>query len=174
MNAYVKTPAPATIDAETFRALFREWAGAASIVAIGEGQARRGLVVTSLTPLSDDPASLLICVNSGASAFPAFAPGARFGVNILADDQEDVAEAFSGRTGLKDAARFSAGRWVQRPGGAPLLSGALAAIECSVDRILAHGTHGIVLAHILAAEGAGPQAGALAWWRGAWRKLGRA
>jgi flavin reductase (DIM6/NTAB) family NADH-FMN oxidoreductase RutF len=180
MNAFVKPPAqspaqpPAhapTLTSEAFRRLFRNWIGAVSVIAIGEGAARRGFTATSAAPLAAEPASLMVAVNASGSSFSSFAKGARFSVNLLAAHQAAVAEGFSGRTGLGGVERFSLGHWRQCA-GALVLDEALANIVCDVADIVRFESHALILAHIVDANVA-EGADALGYWRGAYRSVTR-
>ena len=62
-------------DTQSFKKAMRQCAGAVALVTVGTEPGRRtGLTVTSACSLSDDPPSLLVCVNRNASAH---APSAR-------------------------------------------------------------------------------------------------
>ena len=56
-------------DKQSFKKAMRHCAGAVALVTVGTEPGRRtGLTVTSACSLSDDPPSLLVCVNRNASA----------------------------------------------------------------------------------------------------------
>ena len=60
------------MDAQSFKQAMRHCAGAVALVTVGrEHGSRTGLTVTAVCSLSDDPPSLLVCVNRNASAHPA-------------------------------------------------------------------------------------------------------
>ena len=56
------------MDTAKFRNLMRHQAGAVTIIAVGRRGNRTGLTATAMCSLSDQPPSVLICVNKNASA----------------------------------------------------------------------------------------------------------
>ncbi len=78
-----------------------------------------------------------------------------FGINILAADQLDIAERFSGKGGLKGAERFTGAQWTTRRSGVPLLVGALAAIDCAVEEAIERHSHAIIIGRVLDMQASG-------------------
>ena len=95
-----------------------------------------------------------------------------FGVNILTSDQIDIAERFTGKGGLKGAARFAGAEWVTRVSGVPLLVGALAAIDCEVEDIVERHSHAIVIGRVLDLR-LSTRTAALAYWQGQYVAIDR-
>jgi flavin reductase (DIM6/NTAB) family NADH-FMN oxidoreductase RutF len=121
--------------------------------------------VTSVASLSVDPPTLIVSINRESSSWPILKRQGFFGVNILAADQLDVAERFTGKGGLKGADRFAGAQWNKRISGVPLLVGALAAIDCEVEEIVERHSHAIVIGRVLDIQSSGHTA-ALAYWQG--------
>jgi flavin reductase (DIM6/NTAB) family NADH-FMN oxidoreductase RutF len=150
---------------EDFRRAMRELASGVSIVTTGQGRSRSGLTVTSVSSLSMEPMSLIVCLNQSSSTLPLIRANRSFGVSFLGENQRDLADRFAGRQGLNGAERFDNGRWIELMTGAPLLDDALAAIDCSVDIILDRHTHAIVIGQVQATQVRGGNK-ALTYWRG--------
>lgn len=107
---------------------------------------RFAMTVSSVTSVSDSPASLLVCINHQVSQYEYLArPGSRFVVNVLSVDHQHVSNLCAGRVPEQD--RFSIGLWHDHE-GLPLLSDALASFVCEVDQVSRYGTHYIVIARI--------------------------
>ena len=123
------------------------------------------MTVTSVSSLSVDPPTLIVSINRESSSWPLLKRYGFFGVNILTADQLDIAERFTGKGGLKGAERFAGARWITRVSGVPLLTGALAAIDCAVDEIVERHSHAIVIGRVLDIQTSGHTA-ALAYWQG--------
>jgi flavin reductase (DIM6/NTAB) family NADH-FMN oxidoreductase RutF len=153
------------VSSADFRDAMRHLVGAVSVITVGLGDDITGMTVTSMSSLSVDPPSLIVSVNRSASSWPLLKRHGVFGVNILAADQRDIAERFSGKGGLKGAERFAGTEWVARASGAPLLVGALAAIDCEVEEIIERHSHGIVIGRVREVQ-LGPPGAALAYWHG--------
>jgi flavin reductase (DIM6/NTAB) family NADH-FMN oxidoreductase RutF len=92
-------------------------------------------------------------------------------VNILTSDQVDMAERFTGKGGLKGADRFAGAEWTTRASGAPLLVGALAAIDCEVEEMIERHSHAII-GRVLDVQ-ASARSAALAYWNGQYVAIDR-
>jgi len=88
-----------------------------------------------------------------------------FGVNILTSDQIDIAERFTGKDGLKGADRFAGAHWATRVSGVPLLTDALAVIDCEVEDVVERHSHAIVIGRVLDVA-VSTRTAALAYWQG--------
>ena len=153
------------VASDDFRGAMRHLAGGVSVITAGRGSEITGMTVTSVASLSVEPATLIVSINRESSSWPLVQRLGFFGVNILAADQLDVAERFTGKGGLKGAERFADAQWISRVSGVPLLHGALAAIDCAVEDILERHSHAIVIGRVLDFTSSGHTA-ALAYWQG--------
>jgi flavin reductase (DIM6/NTAB) family NADH-FMN oxidoreductase RutF len=148
-----------------FRAAMRRLVGGVSVITAGTGNDISGMTVTSVSSLSVDPPSLIVSVDRASSSWPLLKQHRYFGVNVLNADQTHIAERFTGKDGLKGAARFAGAEWIERASGARLLSGALAAIECEAEDIIERHSHAIIIGRVLHVELSADDA-ALAYWQG--------
>lgn len=111
------------MDAELFKRGMRRLASGVSLITTIDDGVRYGLVATAVSSVSAAPPTLLICVNTAASAHDHVAAAGVFCVNILAEGHEDVAARFSSSRDRET--RFASGEWRQIETGAPALVGAL-------------------------------------------------
>jgi flavin reductase (DIM6/NTAB) family NADH-FMN oxidoreductase RutF len=153
------------VSSEDFRGAMRHLAGGVSVITVGRGRDITGMTVTSVSSLSVDPPTLIVSINRDSSSWPLLKRHGFFGVNILTADQIDVAERFTGKGGLKGAARFAGAQWITRASGVPLLVGALSAIDCEVEDIVERHSHAIVIGRVLDIQ-ASTRTAALAYWQG--------
>ncbi|MFH8724875.1 flavin reductase family protein [Streptomyces termitum] len=131
------------------RAVFRQHAaGVAVITARGADGRPHGFTATSLISVSAEPPALAFAISTGASSWPAVAGAAHVGVHLLGEDQAALAAVFA-RSG---ADRFAAARWSPGPCGSPVLSGALAWLECRVTARVPAGDHRIVVAELVGGD----------------------
>lgn len=166
MNSIVRNiSAVRDVSSDDFRGAMRHLAGGVSVITAGRGREITGMTVTSVSSLSVDPPTLIVSVNRDASSWPVLKRHGFFGINILAADQLEVAERFSGKGGLKGAERFTGAQWITRRSGVPLLAGALAAIDCAVEETIERHSHAIVIGRVLYVQACGRSA-ALAYWQG--------
>ncbi|UVC12046.1 flavin reductase family protein [Rhizobium sp. TH2] len=160
-------PAP---DAADYRLAMRHFAGNVSVITVGSGDRRSGLVATSTVSLSVDPPLMLVCVNRTSSSWPLFATFGHFGVNSLGPQHQPIAERFTGQGGVKGTDRFALGRWRSSPTGAPLLIGASVALDCEIEDMIEKSTHAILIGRVRSIE-IGEEKGALIYWQGGYRPI---
>ena len=155
-----------------FRGAMRQLTGGVSVITAGRGKDISGMTVTSVSSLSVEPATLIVSINRQASSWPLVKRYGFFGVNILTSDQVDIAERFTGKGGLKGAERFAGAEWITRASGVPLLSDALAAIDCEVEDIVERHSHAIVIGRVLDLQ-LSTRTAALAYWQGQYVTIDR-
>ena len=137
------------IDPQSFKQAMRQCAGAVALVTVGTESGRRtGLTVTSACSLSDDPPSLLVCVNRNASAHTRIREEGHFVINFLNEEHALLALTFSGQKGVNGDDRFAFGRWTVGATGAPVLQDAVAAFDCALTQELETKTHSIFLGEV--------------------------
>jgi flavin reductase (DIM6/NTAB) family NADH-FMN oxidoreductase RutF len=173
MNSIVRS---VSIDFEVssgdFRNAMRRLTGGVSVITAGRGRDISGMTVTSVSSLSVDPPALIVSINREASSWSLVKRYGFFGVNILTSEQTDIAERFTGKGGLKGADRFTGAEWITRVSGVPLLTGALAAIDCEVEDIVERHSHAIVIGRALDVT-VSPRTAALAYWQGQYVAIDR-
>lgn len=137
------------MNAGDFKQAMRQCAGAVALVTVGRENGRRtGLTVTAVCSLSDDPPSLLVCVNRKASANPRIREDRHFGVSFLNQEQLPLALTFSGQNGVDGDDRFGFGNWSTGVTGAPILDDAIASFDCELCDEFDTRTHSIFIGHV--------------------------
>ncbi|HBT32462.1 MAG TPA: flavin reductase [Pusillimonas sp.] len=129
---------------QEFRAAMRQLAGGVSVITAAHGNDRTGLTATSVVSISMNPPELFISVNQSSSSWPVIEKSGKFGINVLQQDQQIVAEHFSGKGGRKGAERYADDDWYQTPDGVWLSNRALAAFACDVDKVWMHREHALI------------------------------
>jgi flavin reductase (DIM6/NTAB) family NADH-FMN oxidoreductase RutF len=157
-------------DGAAFRLAMREFASGVALITAAGGVERSGCTATSLCSLSLEPPSLIVCIERGSATLAVIRASNAFGVSIAGSGHEALVNRFAGRTGLKGAARFPGADWMTLVTGAPLLSDALAALDCVVEEVLERHTHAIVIGRVVAVRRAA-DASTLLHWRGRFQQL---
>jgi flavin reductase (DIM6/NTAB) family NADH-FMN oxidoreductase RutF len=137
-------------EREAFRAAMRNLAEGVSIVTAGQGEHRAGLTATSVSSLSLDPPSLIVCISRCSSTLPVLLEHRAFGVNLLSVAHRDLAERFAGRAGLSGAARYAGHTWITLATGTPLLVDALAAIDCTLAAVFDWHSRAVIIGTVKA------------------------
>lgn len=117
---------------------------------------RHAMTVSSVTSVSDSPASLLVCVHEQTAMHALLQEkGATFSISILSSSQRDISNVCAGRD--QGECRFGNGDWQESFDQLPFLADAQAAFLCEADQITSYGTHSIVIGqikHVMISEGA--------------------
>lgn len=130
---------------DSFRLAMRRLAATPCLITTMRDGRRHGMAATSVTSLSFDPPSILVCVNAQASIHDPLRAEGRFCANLMGGNHDALLGAFSGE--LKGEARFSLGDW-QVQAGLPYLPDAQANIFCSVAEKWRYGTHSIFVGQV--------------------------
>jgi flavin reductase (DIM6/NTAB) family NADH-FMN oxidoreductase RutF len=142
-------PAPVS-DAELFRQAFRRWATTVVIVTYRDDEDRPvGMTATSMSSLTANPPSLLICINRETRAHPIILRRRAFGIDLLSLGQRPIADHCS-VAGRDKVLRES---WLARDGdaaGGPRLADSLAHLDCTTDRSFEVFSHTVVVGLIQA------------------------
>lgn len=107
-----------------------------------------GLTVTAFSSLSLDPPLVLVCIDKRARIHDRLKKGGNFAVNFLAEDQEVVSRRFAS----SEPDPFRETGYSLGATGAPVLHGAIAAVECRIVNLLPGGDHTIVVGEVEATE----------------------
>jgi flavin reductase (DIM6/NTAB) family NADH-FMN oxidoreductase RutF/DNA-binding GntR family transcriptional regulator len=157
-------PAADTCDREVFRDAIGHFASGVTVITTAHADTRFGMTASAVSSLSLDPPMVVVCLNRSAPTCAAVARAGVFGVNILSENDGELAERFA-----KPAADKFAGVDVVAPRGVPVLRAALARLECRVVEDVEGGTHSVLLAEVRHAEAS--QGSPLAYFRGRFGRL---
>jgi len=131
---------------EAMRLGMRRLASGVCVIAARIGGEKFAMTASSVTSVSDNPASLLVCINKLVSQQGYFSTqGSQFSVNILGTGHQEISNICAGRYPGRD--RFSLGDWHMEK-ASPYLADAQAVFFCETDMFISYGTHQIVIAHI--------------------------
>lgn len=133
-----------------------------------------GVTASAVCSVTDDPPTLLVCVNRSSRMNALLKTNGVLCVNTLAAGQEGLSRIFAGLGGLASAAdRFAAaGAWSRLATGAPVLTGAAVCFDCRVAEVVEKGTHSVLFAEIAAIH-QGPPGRALIWYGRDYHPVGR-
>jgi flavin reductase (DIM6/NTAB) family NADH-FMN oxidoreductase RutF len=119
--------------------------GVTVVAARGGGDGPIGLTVNSFTSVSLEPPLVLVCIARSSSSHDSIVASGGFTVSVLSASQADVALRFATRP---SQGRFDEVPWRTAPSGSPVIEGAAAWLDCSIDQVIAAGDHSIVLGRV--------------------------
>jgi flavin reductase (DIM6/NTAB) family NADH-FMN oxidoreductase RutF len=154
--------ASSAVDGPRFRQVLGHFPTGVTVVTASTDEGPVGLCVGSFTSVSLFPPLVAFCAGDASASYPRIEAAGHYCVNILADDQEEIARVFAD----KGDDKFAGIGW--RPSvvtGAPVINDVLAWIDCRIDAIHQAGDHWIVVGRVLDLE-IGHEGGPLVFFRG--------
>jgi 3-hydroxy-9,10-secoandrosta-1,3,5(10)-triene-9,17-dione monooxygenase reductase component len=154
-----------TVAPQRFRAVMGHFTTGVTVVTANSEAGPVGMTANAVCSLSLEPLLLLVCFANEARTLPLIAGSKRFGVNVLAAGQEDLAQLFASK--LPEAEKF-AGVQHSVQDGIPVIDGVLAWVGCTLQELIPGGDHTIGIGKVTAAE-EGEGGKPLVWYRGEYR-----
>jgi flavin reductase (DIM6/NTAB) family NADH-FMN oxidoreductase RutF len=125
----------------------RQVASSVTVVTTDGEAGRHGATVSAFSSVSADPPTVLVCLLAESRIARAATENGVFCVNVLSEDDTDIADRFAGRHDAWVNDRFSGIDCHGAPGEAPQIDGATA-FRCVLQQSLRSGSHLIVLGHV--------------------------
>src|SRR3954469_8160820 len=148
-----------------FRAVMGHFATGVTVVTASGADGPVGMTANAVCSLSLDPLLLLVCFDNDARTLRVVREQERFGVNVLASGQAELARLFASKA--PEVEKFAGVEHTVHE-GVPVLEGALAWVGCTLEGLAPGGGPPIGIGSVTAAEFAG-EAAPLLWYRGTYR-----
>jgi flavin reductase (DIM6/NTAB) family NADH-FMN oxidoreductase RutF len=159
-----------TLDSDSFRSVLGRFASGITVVTSRDADGRDvGMTVSAFCSASLRPALVQVCIDHAASMYGALMQAERFGINILASEQEALSRRFAS---VDSSHRFDGIGYTRGESGVVLLDDALAHLECTVFARHEVGDHTMFIGEVDRAsstDGARP----LLYYRGGYAQLER-
>jgi flavin reductase (DIM6/NTAB) family NADH-FMN oxidoreductase RutF len=136
------------ISKELYRDGMSRLAAAVHIVTTDGPAGATGFTASACCSVTDDPPTLLVCLNRFSQLHSIFQQNGVFCVNTLAGDQRELSELFGHRTGIAMQERFAQPGWEKAASGSPCLSEALASFDCRIAGVREVGTHYVIFGEV--------------------------
>ncbi|MBS3849039.1 flavin reductase [Devosia sp. BSSL-BM10] len=146
----LRPPRNPVVGNAEFRSAMAAMASTVSVVTARRGDEQIGRTVTSMMSLAINPPTILISIDIMSRLADIIAKTNGFSLAMLADDQQEVGNAFAG--GMEPEHRFGVGEWSRWPSGHPMLLGAVTAVDCDVVGAIETGTHVLFAGAIIEVE----------------------
>jgi flavin reductase (DIM6/NTAB) family NADH-FMN oxidoreductase RutF len=132
------------LDADTLRKAFSCFpSGVTAVCGLVDGEPV-GMAASSFTSVSLDPPMVLICVSTTSKTWERLRPLNRLGVSVLSATHDLACRQLAAR----ENERFASLDWSATPGGAVVMGGASAWLECEVELEVDAGDHRVILLRI--------------------------
>jgi flavin reductase len=154
-----------------FRKAMGSFATGVTIITLDlEGEVH-GMTANAFASVSLDPPLVLVCVDHSARTRAHLHAKKRFGVNVLAGNQRVISDYYARPVRDHERAEEEASaRFDRTAKGTPILHGALAYLECSLQSAEEAGDHTIFIAEV--EDVVVRQGDPLLFFRGKYRKIG--
>ncbi|QND53329.1 flavin reductase [Phyllobacterium sp. 628] len=138
------------IEPLAFRNAMSHFAEAVHVITTDGPAGRRGVTISAACSVSDNPATILVCLNRQHDFNHLFIENQVFALNVLSAGQQAVSEAFSGKGDLTQEDRFAMGNWQTLQTGAPVLIDGLASFDCRIIATHEVATHYVIYGKVTA------------------------
>jgi flavin reductase (DIM6/NTAB) family NADH-FMN oxidoreductase RutF len=131
-------------DSRAFRHCLGQYPTGVAVITASHESGLVGMTVNSFASVSLDPPLILWSIRRESRSVEAFRDAEHFVVNVLAHDQVEVSQWFC----KSHPEKFDLVTWEAGLGGAPLLHGAVAQLECQRVSVQAAGDHLILIGEV--------------------------
>lgn len=160
------------VDTTGFRNSMAMLGGAVSVITTDGPAGRFGFTASAVCSVTDQPPTLLVCMNRASFSNVHFKSNGVLSVNVLTPGHQAVSGAFSNRN-FDTEQRFSCASWSTLESGAPLLDEALVSFDCRIAQAHEVGSHTIFYCEVLGIRNGESQEG-LVYFNRAYHCLGDA
>jgi flavin reductase len=145
-----------TVDPRHFREAMARLGAAVHVITTDGRGGKYGFTATAVSSVSDQPATLLVCLNHRSRVVSALHENRVLCVNTLRAGDDSIADVFAGRTGLTGAQRFLQGEWTTLETGAPALVSAVVSLDCRVIESKPVASHNVYFCGVVAVRQGDP------------------
>lgn len=138
----IPTPSRPPVSGTEFRDAMARLAAAVSVITSDGQSGLAGCTATAVCSVTDDPPTLLVCINRSSRNNQALRDNGHLCVNVLGADHSAIGQIFANGA-LTVAERFAAVTWLRQADGLPALADAGASIGCVISQITEIGSHSV-------------------------------
>lgn len=132
-----------------FRNAMAQLGSAVSVITTDGPAGKFGFTATAVCSVTDQPPTLLVCMNRQSFAHASFQRNGVLCVNVLSSDHRDLSGIFANPQ-LRSEQRFQHDHWQVLSSGAPVLSTAAVSFDCLIDNSHEVGSHSVFFCQVQA------------------------
>lgn len=145
MSELIPTVVDGVVDSTGLRRVFARFpSGVTAICALDDTGRRVGMAASSFVSVSLEPPLVALCVQHTSTTWPRLRDRPRIGLSVLGDGQDRACRQLASKAGD----RFADLDLYATEGGALLLHGATAWMDCSIESTVPAGDHDVVLLRV--------------------------
>lgn len=135
-----------------FRAAMANLSAAVNIVTTNGESGRAGITVSAVCSVTDDPPTLMMCINKSSYSHDFFCDNGYVCVNVLGAEHQELAMQFAGRSDVPMQERLAAPIWDHETEGVPVLRDAVASVVGRVTARHVHGSHTVMFVEVYSVQ----------------------
>jgi flavin reductase len=136
------------IDKHNYRDAMARLGAAVNIITTDGPAGLRGFTASAVCSVTDDPPTLLLCLNRTSDSNAALKENGVLCVNTLSPAQAHLSPIFAGMTEHDLPARFAMATWTKLVTGAPVLEQAVVSFDCRIVQVTEVGTHSVFFCEV--------------------------
>lgn len=138
---------PEAVSKTEFRNAMARVCAPVNIITTDGTGGRGGFTATAMCSVTDEPPTVLICMNTSSAQADLFVQNGKFCINVLENAHQDLAGHFAGKT-ADMSARYAAAEWTELANGLPALKDAIVALACDLVDLHRVGTHNVLIGKV--------------------------
>ncbi|HEY3590165.1 MAG TPA: flavin reductase [Buttiauxella sp.] len=132
-----------------FRNAMAQLGSAVSVITTDGPAGKFGFTASAVCSVTDQPPTLLVCMNRHSFANDHFKQNGTLCVNVLSGEHQDLSGVFA-NANLRSEQRFLYDNWQVLSSGAPVLSSSVASFDCIIDTCHEVGSHTVFYCQVQA------------------------
>ena len=138
------------IDKAVYRDAMARLGAAVNVITSTGHDGDRGFTASAVCSVTDDPPTLLLCVNQTSDNHDPLKANGILCVNTLSSAQQEFSPLFAGFTDVPQNERFKPEDWTRLATGAPVLRDAVVSFDCTINHVYEVGTHTVFFCEVQA------------------------
>ncbi|GIF26103.1 flavin reductase (DIM6/NTAB) family NADH-FMN oxidoreductase RutF [Actinoplanes tereljensis] len=135
------------VDSTTFRTVLGQWPSGVCVVTTVGAHGAHGMTASSFSSVSLDPPLISVCLGNHLPSRTLLESAGKFAISFLGKDQAHIGRRFAGQN-PEVTDRFAGLDWTMTPNGCPVLSDAVAWLDCRVAHTYPGGDHTIFVGEV--------------------------
>jgi flavin reductase (DIM6/NTAB) family NADH-FMN oxidoreductase RutF len=158
------------INPEELKSVMRTWITGVAVVTGYHNGISHGMTANSFNSIALSPPTVLVALQKLSRTQQLVKAGQVFGISILSQSQQSIAERFAGQNEM-DQARFDGIDTFTLETGAPLIKQALGFLDCKVIDTIEINQTTVFFGRVLAIQNGDHSAEPLLYFNREWRRL---
>lgn len=134
-------------DISSFRSAMSLLAGAVNVITTDGPSGMAGFTATAVCSVTDQPPTLLVCMNRSSYAHKFFTGNQVLCVNVMGNTSQEVPLIFADRN-IRMEDRFGRVKWSALSTGSPVIEDALVSFDCRIAHTNDVGSHSIFMCEV--------------------------